>query len=107
RGRLPAVAAGVLGHRGQHRGGWGPGLPERPPFRRALKAAGSGGKSLLMKSARCAPLNFYATGLPPFTAETEGRHGPIPCTATTANCEFSDGFCLPKGTRPVTISGQP
>ncbi len=22
-------------------------------------------------------------------------------------CEFSDGFCLPKGTRPVTISGHP
>ena len=25
----------------------------------------------------------------------------------TSNCELSDGFCLPKGTRTVTISGQP
>ena len=38
---------------------------------------------------------------------TEGPHGSVPCKATTSNCEFSDGFCLPKGTRPVTISGQP
>ena len=39
--------------------------------------------------------------------ETEGRHGPVPCTAATTNCELSDGYCLPKGTRSVMISGTP
>lgn len=40
-------------------------------------------------------------------SETEGRHGPVPCTAATTNCELSDGYCLPKGTRSVMISGTP
>jgi hypothetical protein len=40
-------------------------------------------------------------------SKTEGRSGPVPCTSATTSCEFSDGYCLPKGTRPVTISGHP
>ncbi len=40
-------------------------------------------------------------------SETQGKNGPVRCTSATTNCEFSDGFCLPKGTRQVTISGQP
>jgi 3-oxoacyl-[acyl-carrier protein] reductase len=36
RGRVPAVAAGVLDHRGQHRRGRGPGVPQRPPLRRII-----------------------------------------------------------------------
>jgi hypothetical protein len=38
-------------------------------------------------------------------SETEGKHGPVPCTASTSHCELADGFCLPKGTRTVTVNG--
>jgi hypothetical protein len=38
-------------------------------------------------------------------SETEGPNGPTRCTASTSHCEFSDGFCLPKGTRAVTVNG--
>jgi hypothetical protein len=44
-------------------------------------------------------------------ATTQGRNGPIACptndASTGALCEFSDGTCFPKGTRPVTIDGTP
>jgi hypothetical protein len=40
-------------------------------------------------------------------SETEGRKGPVPCTAKTSHCELADGFCLPKGTRTVTVNGSP
>jgi hypothetical protein len=40
-------------------------------------------------------------------SETEGRKGPVPCTASTSHCELADGFCLPKGTRTVTVNGSP
>src|SRR5262249_60670831 len=40
--RLPAVAAGVLGHRRQHRGRRGPGLPERAPVPPPLTARRDG-----------------------------------------------------------------
>ncbi len=39
-------------------------------------------------------------------SRTEGPTGPVSCP-TASNCELSDGFCLPKGTRPVMISGHP
>jgi hypothetical protein len=40
-------------------------------------------------------------------AMTEGPTGPVRCTKATSNCENADGFCFPKGTRVVTISGKP
>ena len=42
-------------------------------------------------------------------ATTQGRYGPVACPtndATTGQlCEFSDGFCFPKGSRSVLING--
>lgn len=42
-------------------------------------------------------------------AETEGTTGPIKCPTEDAGsgqlCEFADGFCFPKGDRPVKING--
>jgi hypothetical protein len=44
-------------------------------------------------------------------AETEGKTGPIACPsnnfASGKLCEFSDGFCLPQGTRSVLVGGKP
>jgi hypothetical protein len=42
---------------------------------------------------------------------TEGQTGPVACPdsnyqTSTAHCEFADGYCLPKGTRAVTINGK-
>ena len=43
-------------------------------------------------------------------ATTQGRDGPVACPTNDASsgalCEFSDGTCVPKGTRPVTINGR-
>jgi hypothetical protein len=41
---------------------------------------------------------------------TEGKNGPVACPdpnyqTSTDHCEFADGFCLPKGTRAVTVNG--
>jgi hypothetical protein len=40
---------------------------------------------------------------------TEGPNGPVACPTNDsnsgANCEFADGNCFQKGTRPVTING--
>jgi hypothetical protein len=42
-------------------------------------------------------------------ASTEGTHGPVACPtdnfASGANCEFADGLCFQKGTRPVQVNG--
>jgi hypothetical protein len=42
---------------------------------------------------------------------TEGPNGPVACPTNVfnsgANCEFADGNCFQKGTRPVTIDGVP
>ena len=42
---------------------------------------------------------------------TEGPNGPVACptndSTSGANCEFADGNCFQKGTRPVTIDGVP
>jgi hypothetical protein len=42
---------------------------------------------------------------------TEGPNGPVACptndSTSGANCEFADGNCFRKGTRPVTIDGVP
>jgi hypothetical protein len=43
---------------------------------------------------------------------TEGQHGPVACPdpnyqTSPDHCEFADGFCLPKGTRTVTVNGSP
>ena len=42
---------------------------------------------------------------------TEGPNGPVACPTNNfksgANCEFADGNCFQKGTRPVTIDGVP
>ena len=42
---------------------------------------------------------------------TEGPNGPVACPTNDfnsgANCEFADGNCFQKGTRPVTIDGVP
>jgi hypothetical protein len=42
-------------------------------------------------------------------ATTQGPDGPVACPtdnpASGALCEFSDGYCFPKGSRPVTING--
>jgi uncharacterized Zn-binding protein involved in type VI secretion len=44
-------------------------------------------------------------------ATTQGRTGPVACSTkdptTGALCEFSDGFCIPKGSRSVMIDGSP
>jgi len=44
-------------------------------------------------------------------ASTEGPNGPVACPTNDftsgANCEFADGNCFQKGTRPVTIDGVP
>ncbi|MGH3846709.1 MAG: hypothetical protein ACRDS0_35610 [Pseudonocardiaceae bacterium] len=44
-------------------------------------------------------------------ASTEGPKGPVACptndSTSGANCEFADGNCFQKGTRPVTIDGVP
>jgi hypothetical protein len=44
-------------------------------------------------------------------ARTQGRHGPVACPSNKSNsgqlCEFSDAFCLPKGSRAVMIDGNP
>jgi hypothetical protein len=44
-------------------------------------------------------------------AKTQGTTGPVACPTNnfTQNqlCEFSDGFCYPKGSRSVTINGVP
>jgi len=40
-------------------------------------------------------------------SRTEGRHGPVACTVKTTNCELADGYCLPRGARPVTVNGLP
>jgi hypothetical protein len=54
----------------------------------------------------CNPMTGACKG-----AETEGTTGPIKCPsnnfASGQLCEFADGFCLPQGTRPVVIGGQP
>jgi hypothetical protein len=43
-------------------------------------------------------------------AETEGTTGPIACPTENAGsgqlCEFSDGYCFPKGPRPVMLNGK-
>ena len=45
------------------------------------------------------------------TPSTEGPNGPVACptndSTSGANCEFADGNCFQKGTRPVTIDGVP
>jgi hypothetical protein len=42
-------------------------------------------------------------------ASTEGTHGPVACPTNNftsgANCEFADGYCFKKGTRPVQVNG--
>ncbi len=42
-------------------------------------------------------------------SETEGTTGPIACPTNNSDsgvlCEYSDGYCFPKGSRPVTING--
>jgi hypothetical protein len=42
-------------------------------------------------------------------ATTQGADGPVACPTNDAGsgalCEFSDGFCFPRGSRPVTIDG--
>ena len=42
-------------------------------------------------------------------ATTQGPDGPVACPTNDAGsgalCEFSDGFCFPRGSRPVTIDG--
>jgi len=42
-------------------------------------------------------------------ASTEGTKGPVACPVNNftsgANCEFADGYCFQKGTRPVQING--
>jgi hypothetical protein len=42
-------------------------------------------------------------------ATTQGPDGPVACPTNDAGsgalCEFSDGFCFPQGSRPVTIDG--
>jgi hypothetical protein len=52
----------------------------------------------------CAPDGTMCT-----VARTEGRNGPVACPTNDANsgqlCEFSDGFCLPKGARTVMLDG--
>jgi hypothetical protein len=44
-------------------------------------------------------------------ATTEGTTGPIACPSNNFGsgqlCEFSDGSCMPQGSRPVTLNGQP
>ena len=44
-------------------------------------------------------------------ATTQGPNGPVACptnnAATGALCEFSDGYCFPKGTRIAFINGSP
>ncbi len=43
--------------------------------------------------------------------ETQGVNGPVACPSNTFTsgqlCEFADGFCAPKGGRPVTLNGNP
>jgi hypothetical protein len=42
-------------------------------------------------------------------ATTQGRHGPVACPnnkAQTALCEYSDGRCYPKGSRPFFVDGK-
>jgi hypothetical protein len=43
-------------------------------------------------------------------AETEGTTGPIACPTENAGsgqlCEFADGYCFPKGSRPVSLNGK-
>lgn len=52
----------------------------------------------------CSPTTFLCSN-----AETEGTTGPIACPTDNADsgtlCEYSDGYCFPKGSRPVTING--
>ncbi|HEY5988229.1 MAG TPA: hypothetical protein VIV12_17915, partial [Streptosporangiaceae bacterium] len=42
-------------------------------------------------------------------AETQGSTGPVACPSNNFTsgvlCEYADGYCFPKGTRPVTIGG--
>jgi hypothetical protein len=42
-------------------------------------------------------------------SQTEGTTGPIACPTDNADsgqlCEYSDGYCFPAGSRPVTING--
>ncbi len=44
-------------------------------------------------------------------ATTQGPNGPVACPtnnpASGALCEFSDGYCFPKGTRTAFINGKP
>ncbi|HWG64451.1 MAG TPA: hypothetical protein VG253_22430 [Streptosporangiaceae bacterium] len=44
-------------------------------------------------------------------AATQGRSGPVACPtnnpASGQLCEFSDGNCFPKGSRPVVVNGKP
>ncbi len=44
-------------------------------------------------------------------AQTQGPDGPQACPTDNAAsgqlCEFADGYCFPKGPRPVTINGRP
>jgi hypothetical protein len=44
-------------------------------------------------------------------ATTQGPNGPVACptsnAASGALCEFSDGYCFPKGTRTAFINGSP
>ncbi|HEY3902865.1 MAG TPA: hypothetical protein VGM14_03015 [Streptosporangiaceae bacterium] len=44
-------------------------------------------------------------------ATTEGTTGPIACPSNNFNsgqlCEYSDGSCMPQGTRHVTLNGSP
>lgn len=52
----------------------------------------------------CSPTTFLCQN-----STTEGLTGPTACPTDSAAsgqlCEFSDGFCFPKGTRTVTING--
>jgi len=50
-----------------------------------------------------------ATGTVCLNATTQGTGGPVACptqdSTSGALCEFSDAYCFPKGSRPVTIDG--
>ncbi len=52
----------------------------------------------------CNPTTFICQN-----AETQGPTGPIACPSDNAAsgqlCEYSDGYCFSKGSRPVTING--
>ena len=57
------------------------------------------------------PCSPTSTGLGCTNPTTEGLNGPQACPTndplSAALCEFSDGNCQPKGSRPVMINGSP